>query len=99
MLCDGGAGFVDGDACVLDALVFEAGGGESFGEGFDEVAWRAGDDVCERVGEGAVVDGVPQVVGGGGFGGGGGEGDVDDEVLACLSFVVEHAVASVDAQA
>ena len=65
----------------------------------DELARRPGDDVGGPLGERAVVERVGKVVAGRRGRQVDPHRDVDDEVLAVASFVIEHAVVSANGQA
>ena len=70
--------------------------GDLDGDGFDEVARRAGDDIVGGLRDGAVIDGVRQIVAGGGGAEVQPQGDVAAEVLAVALLVVEDAVVAAD---
>jgi hypothetical protein len=49
---------VHGDLGLLDAVIFEAGGGESLGQGLDELDWLPGHDLMESMGYVGVANGL-----------------------------------------
>ena len=87
------------DLCRSHSRVAEADRGEAVGERLDQVDRLAGDDRLQRLRQRAVVDGVGEVVASAGRR----QVDVqrhgDDEQLAVTTFVRQHAVAAVRAQA
>ena len=81
-----GGGFVNGDADGLHAGVGEAGGGDFFGEGFDELATGFDGDGDGVAFDAFVVDGVGELSGLGGAAGVAAEGDVHPDFARGVAF-------------
>ena len=92
-------GLVHRDLGRLHPGVGHADPGEALRERLDQVDRFAADDVGERLGELAVVDGAREVVGGGRGADVELESDVDDEVLAVAALLREHAVPAAGGEA
>ena len=71
----------------------------STGDGFDQIAGRAGDDGRRTLGQHAVVVGVSQIVAGRRVRQVDPDGDVDDEILTARALMVEYPMVAANGQA
>lgn len=89
---------MDGDLDGMDPAVGHHRIGDLGGDGLDQIACRAGDDVGGLLSEQPVVVGVGEPIPGGGVGQIHPDRDVDDEVLALAALMGEYTVIAPDGQ-